>query len=94
MPRVIITHGTDTMIETAQTLGGIAGKVIVLTGAMQPAAFRDTDAALNLGVALAALERCTPGVYIAMSGQIFDPDRCRKNHDTDRFECTSDGKMS
>ena len=83
---VLITHGTDTMVNTARALTGIPGKVIVLTGAMQPAAFKHSDAAFNLGFALAALQTLTEGVYIAMNGRVFDPIRVRKNLQLDRFE--------
>ena len=86
---IVLTHGTDTMAKTARSLQDIPGKVIVLTGSMQPAAFRSTDAALNLGLALAAVQRCPPGVYIAMSGQVFDGARCRKDPATDRFEAVT-----
>ena len=83
---VLITHGTDTIIATAQRLSSVPEKTIVLTGAMQPAAFRDTDAHFNIGFALAALQVLPAGVYIAMNGKIFEPDRVRKNMDLDRFE--------
>jgi len=83
---ILITHGTDTMIHTAQKLASVTDKTIVLTGAMQPAAFMNSDAALNLGVALAALALCAPGVYIAMSGRVFAWDTTRKNFSTDQFE--------
>lgn len=84
----IITHGTDTMHATAKSLKGISGKTIVLTGAMQPARFRSTDAILNIGSAFTAVQLLTPGVYIVMNGQVFDPDRCRKNRKANRFEET------
>ncbi|HEY3900102.1 MAG TPA: asparaginase domain-containing protein [Chthoniobacter sp.] len=83
--RVIITHGTDTMVETARSLSGIPGKTIVLTGAMQPAGFKTSDAEFNLGVAIGAVQALPPGVYIAMNGQIFDPARVRKNRELKRF---------
>lgn len=83
---VLITHGTDTMIETARCLGGIPGKVVVLTGAMSPARFRTSDAAFNIGCALGAVQALPPGVYIAMNGRIFDPWRVRKNVPANRFE--------
>lgn len=85
-PRILITHGTDTMVNTALALMDIPGKVIVLTGAMQPAAFKRSDAAFNLGFALAALQTLPDGVYIAMNGKVFNPLRVRKNLDLDRFE--------
>lgn len=84
--RILITHGTDTMTVTAAGLADIDGKVIVLTGAMQPARFRDSDALFNLGLAIGALNTCQPGVYIAMSGQVFPADGVRKNLLAGRFE--------
>jgi L-asparaginase len=83
---ILITHGTDTMVNTALALTDIPGKVIVLTGAMQPAAFKHSDAAFNLGFALAALQLLPDGVYIAMNGKVFDPLRARKNLRLDKFE--------
>ncbi len=84
--RFVITHGTDTMIQTAQALGDISGKVIVLTGAMQPARFRMTDAVFNIASAVTAVQLLSEGVYIAMNGRIFRPDRARKNVAMNRFE--------
>jgi len=84
--RILITHGTDTMVDTALALLEITDKVIVLTGAMQPAAFKHSDAAFNLGFALAALQTLPEGVYIAMNGKVFDPRRARKNAQLDQFE--------
>jgi L-asparaginase len=69
--RILITHGTDSMTTTAAHLEGIPGKVIVLTGAMQPARMTDSDAAFNVGLAIGSLHTLPPGVYIAMSGRIF-----------------------
>lgn len=83
---ILITHGTDTMAQTGRALRGIADKVIVLTGAMQPAAFKRTDAALNVGAALAAVQLLPPGVYLAMSGRILTPETAHKNPTTDQFE--------
>jgi len=85
-PRIVVTHGTDTMIETARQLAGIPGKTIVLTGSMQPACFKVTDAAFNIGTAIGAALCLPPGVYLAMNGRIFDPARSRKNRDQNRFE--------
>ncbi|MDZ7339477.1 MAG: asparaginase domain-containing protein [candidate division KSB1 bacterium] len=82
----LITHGTDTMIETARTLQGIPGKVIVLTGAMQPARFRLTDAVFNIGCAFMAVQTLPPGVYIVMNGRVFHPDKTVKNVPLNRFE--------
>ncbi|WP_457630264.1 asparaginase domain-containing protein [Oceanithermus sp.] len=84
--RVLITHGTDTMVETARELGGIPGKTIVLVGAMQPARFLGSDAEFNIGFAAAAVQLLPEGVYIAMNGQVFEPDRVRKNVAARRFE--------
>lgn len=82
----VITHGTDTMAETAEALAGIEGKTIVLTGALSPARFRTTDAVFNVGMAVAAAQTAKPGVYIAMSGQVFEAGTVRKNRDENRFE--------
>ncbi|MBT8398533.1 MAG: asparaginase, partial [Gemmatimonadetes bacterium] len=84
--RILITHGTDTMALTGVRLKEIEGKTIVLTGAMQPAAFKRTDAHFNIGFAVSALQILPPGVYLAMNGELFDPSRARKNMDLDRFE--------
>lgn len=84
--RILITHGTDTMTVTAAALADIDNKVIVLTGAMQPARFRDSDALFNLGLAIGALNVCQPGIYIAMSGKVFPADGVRKNRLAGRFE--------
>lgn len=83
---VLITHGTDTMAATGRILAKIQGKTIVLTGAMQPAAFKDSDAPFNVGFALAALHTLPHGVYLAMNGRIFDPHHVRKNAERDQFE--------
>jgi len=83
---IVITHGTDTMIDTAKALAGIPDKTIVLTGAMQPARFRLTDAVFNIASAMMAAQTLSAGVYIAMNGQIFDPHTSRKNVELNRFE--------
>ena len=83
---IVITHGTDTMIDTARALTGIADKTIVLTGAMQPARFRLTDAVFNIASAMMATQILPAGVYIAMNGRIFDPHNSRKNVELNRFE--------
>lgn len=83
---ILITHGTDTMVETARSLESIGEKVIVLTGSMQPARFRESDASFNIGGAFAAVQILPPGVYIAMNGQIFRPERLRKNFALNCFE--------
>ncbi len=84
--RIVITHGTDTMIQTALSLRGIPEKTIVLTGSMQPARFKVTDAVFNIGTAIGAVQSLPPGVYLAMNGQVFDPARVRKNVEENRFE--------
>ena len=84
--QIVITHGTDTMVVTARSLAGIADKTVVLTGAMQPARFRATDALFNVACALTAAQTLPPGVYIAMNGRIFDPKITRKNVELNRFE--------
>ena len=84
--RVLITHGTDTMIQTAKHLKGIHDKTIVLTGSMEPARIRDTDAIFNIGCAVAAVQALPPGVYVVMNGRIFDPDKTRKNVEQRMFE--------
>jgi L-asparaginase len=89
-PLVLITHGTDGMVATGQALRGIAGKTIVLTGALQPAAFKSSDAIFNIGCAIGALQVLPEGVYIAMNGRVFDIDNVRKNLDRNCFE-TLDG---
>lgn len=86
IPRIVITHGTDTMIQTARALGGIPGKTIVLTGSMQPARFRTTDAVFNIGLAIGCVQSLPAGVYIAMNGQVFAPHQVRKNRDRNCFE--------
>ena len=84
--KIIITHGTDTMIETAVALSSIKGKVIVLTGAMEPAKFKTSDAMFNLGFAVAAVQVLPAGVYLAISGRIFTPDNVQKNRAQKQFE--------
>jgi L-asparaginase len=84
--KILITHGTDTMVQTAATLAQIIGKTIVLTGSMRPLAFAQTDAIFNLGTAIGALDQCGPGVWIAFSGKIYHWDQCQKNRRTEKFE--------
>jgi L-asparaginase len=85
---VLVTHGTDSMVETARTLAAIPGKTIVLTGALNPARFRGSDAEFNIGCAVGAVQSLPEGVYIAMNGRIWDPSKVRKNVDANRFEAT------
>jgi L-asparaginase len=87
--RVVITHGTDTMVQTAAALAaGVTGKTVVLTGAMIPYAFGSSDGLFNLGSALSFAQTLAAGVYIAMNGQAFAWDRVRKNMATGVFEGT------
>ena len=83
---ILITHGTDTMVETAHFLAGACGKTIVLTGALTPALFKTTDALFNIGCALTAVQTLPAGVYIAMNGAIFPHDKVRKNLQKNKFE--------
>ena len=84
--RVLITHGTDTMADTARALQEISNKTIVLIGAMQPARFRDSDAIFNTGFAVAAATLSPPGIYVAMNGILFDADQVQKNREAGQFE--------
>lgn len=79
--KILITHGTDTMIDTARVLSDIQDKVIVLTGASQPYRFRESDAEFNIGVAFGALNVLSRGVYIAMNGRVYPWDKCEKTVD-------------
>jgi len=89
---VLITHGTDSMVKTALVLSDIPGKTMVLTGALNPARFRDSDAVFNIGCAVGALHSLPPGVWIAMNGCIWDPRKVQKNRAKNRFEsCKSTG---
>lgn len=84
--RILLTHGTDTMLETAKALLDIQGKTIVLVGSMQPARLRYSDAIFNIGYAVATVQMMPPGIYVAMNGQLFDPLHARKNVAGHRFE--------
>ena len=84
--RILITHGTDTMAETAESLLGIPDKTIVLTGSMMPARFHVTDAIFNIGCAVGALQAASRGVFIAMNGCLFSAGTVKKNRAAGRFE--------
>lgn len=85
--RIVITHGTDTMSETARVLAArVTGKTIVLTGAMIPIKFGSSDGLFNLGSALAFAQTLPPGVYVAMNGRYFHWNNVRKNKQTGMFE--------
>ena len=89
---IVITHGTDTMIDTARVLQSVKGKVIVLTGSMQPANFKFSDAPYNIACALMAVQLLNPGVYIVMNGKIFDPANVKKNRKANCFMELRSGK--
>ncbi len=85
--RIIITHGTDTMTDTARLLGEhITKKHIVLTGAMIPYSVIGSDAVFNLGASIASVQLCPPGVHICMNGKLFTHDKVRKNREFGIFE--------
>jgi L-asparaginase len=83
---ILITHGTDTMPDTALALDGIPDKTVVLTGALSPARFRDSDAIFNIGCAVGAVQSLPAGVWIAMNGKVWKPGEVRKNRAENRFE--------
>ncbi len=82
----VVTHGTDSMAETAVMLADLSDRTIVLTGALTPARFKATDAVFNVGMAVATVQTSPPGVYIAMNGQVFHAGEVRKNRAENRFE--------
>lgn len=82
---IVITHGTDTMVQTGKALKDIPDKTICLTGALAPARFRETDASFNIGCAMTAVQILPLGVYIAMNGRIFDIDSVQKNREKECF---------
>ena len=89
--RIVVTHGTDTMPDTAAVLGAaITGKTVVLTGAMVPYTFGSSDGMFNLGTALAFVQTLGEGVYVAMNGQCFHWDSVRKNKSMGIFEAVPD----
>lgn len=83
--KTIITHGTDTILETAKKLSPIKNKVITLTGAIRPEKFTDSDADFNIGAAVGAINVARKGVYIAMNGRIYPHNKVKKNTDTGQF---------
>ena len=93
---LVVTHGTDTMVETGAALARaqLTNKAIVLTGAMVPYAFGSSDGLFNLGSALSFVQVLPPGVYIAMNGHYFPWDACRKNRQTGVFERTMSPEQS
>ena len=83
--KIVITHGTDTMIETAKKLSAIKNKVIILTGATKPEKFTDSDASFNVGTAIGAINILNNGVYIAMNGRIYPWNHAKRNSKTGQF---------
>lgn len=94
--RIVVTHGTDTMIETAAVIASILGrataKTVVLTGALIPYAFGSSDGLFNLGSALSLAQVLPPGIYVAMNGRYFEWDRVRKNRATGVFEAVDEAR--
>jgi L-asparaginase len=91
-PNIVITHGTDTMVDTARVLAAkVPHKTIVLTGAMIPIAFGSSDGLFNLGGALTSVQVLPNGVYITMNGRVFHWDQVRKNRDRGVFERVEGG---
>lgn len=86
---IVITHGTDTMTDTAAMLGDLPGKTIVLVGALAPARFGESDASFNLGMAFATVQTAEPGVYITMSGSVFRADQVVKDRTKGAFVARS-----
>lgn len=85
-PRIVITHGTDTMTTSARALQVVEGKTIVLVGALAPARFAESDAAFNLGMAFATAQVAPPGIYITMNGTVFNAAQVKKDRERGRFE--------
>lgn len=81
----LITHGTDSMVDTANYLADIKDKTIVLTGALTPAKFQNTDAIFNIGCAIAAVQTLRSGAWVVMNGKVWDPTHVAKNRDENRF---------
>jgi L-asparaginase len=83
--KIIITHGTDTIIETAKQLSVLKNKTIILTGAFLPEKFKDSDAEFNVGVAIGAISSVPRGAYVAMNGMVFSFDKVKRDPKTGRF---------
>ncbi|WP_421977691.1 asparaginase domain-containing protein [Roseivirga seohaensis] len=84
--KIVITHGSDTLVETAKVIGQIKGKTIMLTAAYRPERFSNSDADFNIGVAVGGLNNISEGTFIAMNGLLIPPDQCYKNEKTGRFQ--------
>ena len=85
----LITHGTDSMVDTSHYLKDIGDKTIVLTGALAPAKFQNTDAIFNIGCAIAAVQTLKHGAWVVRNGRVWHPDQVVKNRDANRFEYSS-----
>jgi L-asparaginase len=83
--RIIITHGTDTMLDTAKELNKIEDKVIILTGAFRPELFKNSDAEFNLGCAIGAVSTLENGIYIVMHGRVYPYDKCTRDPQSGQF---------
>lgn len=83
--KIIITHGTDTMIETAQYLSSVKNKTIILTGSFKPEKFKDTDADFNLGTAVGAVQNIPAGVYVAVNGVVYNCEKVMRDNETGQF---------
>jgi L-asparaginase len=86
--RIVVTHGTDTMTQSARALAGIAEKTIVFTGALSPARFSESDATFNVGMAFATVQAAAPGIYVAMNGTVFRANCVVKDRDAGKFVAT------
>lgn len=84
--KIVVTHGSDTLIDTAQFIGKTPGKTIVLTAAFLPEAFKNSDADFNMGMAVAVAQSNEEGIFITMNGGVFGPNNCRKNEENGKFE--------
>lgn len=82
---IVITHGTDTMIESALFLSRIKNKKIIFTGSFKPGKFKDTDADFNIGVAVGAIQNIPQGVYLAMNGVVYNCEQVTRNEETGQF---------
>ena len=85
--KIIITHGTDTMVNTAKKFSDIKNKTIILVGSSKPERFKDSDAPVNIGVAIGAVNCLKPGVYITMNGRVYNWNNCKKDKITGQFKC-------
>ena len=83
--KIVITHGTDTMLETAKKLSPIKDKIIIITGAMRPERFSNSDAPINIGMAIGAVNILNNGIYIAMHGRVLRWDKCKRDMKTGQF---------